>query len=293
MSRIWKQRVFDYVRWAYIDPCDPGRNIYMEMAFSGFYRALLSYAEPGWKDIIDLATGKSWIKHASGLLKDGKAHGAGWVGPTGEILVPLAEAIDRIAWIVMVLELVFEVFIKWGSAAYQVSPCEAEPTYIWWKSHTPELFSSEYDNWTIGPAWAVDAGNIGDFVSSRIDVAPGWEGYVYFAVKVERFLGLGEVTSYSCRVRQEGFGVIKESHYDVRPDPDHKGPIVFVPLTPHLTGRTFIFEVRVEASSHTAEWFAYSGISGGSLRSPDTPFRHSPQIRTGYHHDITSVIDPT
>jgi hypothetical protein len=292
MSKWWKRRVFNYVRQQYMDPCDPNQLMYFQMAMDALYLAAISYATPNWKDEIDMLTGKSWLKHASGRLKEASKAAPAWASGTGEVLVPIAEGIDTALWVVMLGGILFDAFIDWGSAAYQVKPCDQSTDYIWGRSKRPSQFESRYDEWVQGPSWATDAGNVGPNFASTTVIPPGWSGYMAFGVNISKFIGFGEVTGYSTRQTVSNSPTIKEQHWTPKPGPSNKGPLMYQIFHPHPEERIVNFEVNVSASSHLADWTVYAGYAAFSFRGPGVPFKPGTFNRSGYQKSTLSVTDP-
>lgn len=291
MAKWWKRRVFNYLRSIYIDPCDPNGLLYGQLALDASIAALVSYATPGWKDEVDLATGKSWLKHASGRLREAKKGTPVWLSEAGEILVPIAEWLDRTLWVIMVAEVLFDALISFGSAAYQVEPCDAETDYIWWRSKRPVQFESRFAEWVQGPSWQTDAGNIGSTFSSDTVIPANWKGYVVWGAKYEKFLGFGKVIKYQTRVRDGQGKVLSQQSYTVRDDNKDKGPLQFHVVHPHPTDRHVYFEVWVEATDHFMDWTCFQGYAAGALY--DSRLRHKNGLfyKSGYTKSVLSVID--
>lgn len=291
MAKWWKRRVFNYMRQVYIDPCDPNRHVYAQLAADAALAAFISYATPGWKDEVDLVTGKSWIKHAAGRLKEARRATPTWLSETGEILLSLGEAIDRILWLVMVAELLFDTFISWGSAAYQVDPCDEETDYIWWRSKRPAQFESRFSEWVQGPSWSTDAGNVGPSFASDTVIPANWKGYVCWGAKYAKFLGFGEVIKYQTRTIDETGKVLSQQSYTVHEGNQNKGPLQFHVVHPHPTDRHIYFQVWVEATDHFMDWYAFQGYAAGALYDSRLRHKDGQFYKSGYTKSTLSVTD--
>lgn len=292
MSNWWKSRYAQAITGIYVDRCDPNAIVWAQLANAEFLQALISYGSPGWKDIIDMGTGRSWLKHARSRMKEAHHTTPKWLTETGAVLGDTAEWLDKTAWLLMVIETFGGAALKWASAAYQVSPCEAAPEYGYWSSTEPLGFYDNQEGWAEGPIWITNKGNQGTVVSSELHLPAGNQGYLYCAVNYGKFIGLGGLYGWSSRMRQLGGAVLSQNDYKITPSGTTRGPIDFHWLAAQPQDRIIVYEWKPDIRGGFTETYAMSGAAGAAWHRPGIHKKGTLISMAPKAYNFQSVLDP-
>jgi hypothetical protein len=292
MSNWWKKRWAQAITGIYVDRCDPAATVWAQLADAYFLQALISYGEPGWKDTIDLGTGRSWLKHARSKMKEAERETPKWLTETGTFLGETAEWLDKKAWLLMVIETFGGAALQWASAAYQVDPCTTGGDYHWWKSTDPLGFYDNQSGWVEGPIWVAGKGNQGAIRSSELLIPAGWQGYFYAAVNCDKFVGFGGVYGWKTRmVTGEGL-VVSENSYTVTPGKPLRGPMDFHWFPVTQADRLLRWEISPDIRGGFTEWYVASGAAGASIYKLGAQDVRTTKGKIPKPWSFKSVLDP-
>lgn len=291
MGNFLRTRFGQALTGMYVDRCDPNDILWAQLANANFFRALYSYAQPGWKDEVDLLTGKSWLKHASKSLKESKDTVPHWIHGGGQMLVSTAEILDRLAWLLMVITTFGDAALQWASASYLTEPCEAAPEYGWWKSNEPLGFWNNPVDWQDGPIWIVKEGNQGTVHTSGITIPAGQQGYIAIAANFTKFIGFGELVGYETRLIELPGKVLDHQQYDIPTSGPAMGPISFVWLPPTPQARIIEWQWRAHIEGGFTECQCSSGFAAAAWHKPGVKRKGLLVVKSPRAYNFTSVID--
>jgi hypothetical protein len=292
MGNFLKTRFAQALTGIYIDPCDPNHNTYAQLAWGAIFNGLFTYAYPGWKDDVDLATGQSWLKHARRRLDAAKPNTPHWLTPAGEFLGTTAEELDKRAWQLFTIETLAGTALQWASAAYVVEPCKPGAIYSYWNSKNPLGFWDNQDGWADGPIWIVDNGNQGAVQSSSVTIPPGGGGYLVVAADYGKFVGFGNLIGWSSRMVESGGKVVQQHSWSPRPGEVHGGPIDFWYMPPVPQQRVLQYQWQPIITGGFTETYVYRGYGAACWWTSEYHKWHRVIGRAPRAYDFKSVTDP-
>lgn len=258
----------NWVAEFFANTCAPLPILYVELAAEAYLLAYSSIVLPDIKEDIKLLTGKSWLKHGKAALKaaDGPHHPI--LKRAGGLIVGGAEFVDKIAWWSFVTGVLNGSASAFVTAAYQTLPCAAPGALHWGKSSTPIGFWDQWDDWVIGPAWFAASGNVGTSFASGITLDGGQHGWIYGGWKVEPFLGLGQVTSQSIRLRRQDGVVVKENTWKAGVHSDDDTPFIFYYHHGEARTTTYTLEFTAVTNGFVFELHAVRGECAFEIWTP-------------------------
>jgi len=168
-----KEHPYLGVNWIlniFYNPCDGKPWIYIELLFPAILLAIWEYLQPGWKDIVQYATGKSWLKHGRVNLGPGALEQPTFASRGLRFLFAAAEHLDRFAWQFMVLELFKDTYIKWHSMVLNLGGCDPSVERTWGRSTIPSDGRPTNHEWQGGVTWITEEGNQVPFVGPRVQI---------------------------------------------------------------------------------------------------------------------------
>lgn len=291
MGNWYRKRYAQAITGIYVDRCDPNAIVWAQLANAEFLQAIFSYGSPGWKDVIDMGTGRSWLKHGRAKMNEGHHPRPKWLNDTGQFLGDLAEGLDRVAWLLMVIETFGGAALKWASAAYQVSPCEAHPDYGFWSSNEPLGFYDGQDSWQDGPIWVVNKGNQGAFASSRLLLPAGYQGYIYVAANFDKFVGFGGLDGWDTRIIEGSGKTVSHHSYTIPDGGASHGPIDFhwMPAVPN--DRLLRWQWRPHIIGGFTETWVTSGAASAVWHKPGVSRKSQVISYAPRAYNFSSVLD--
>lgn len=224
---------------------------------------------PGWKDIVRMATGRSWSHHARRYFEDVEKTKENWITKTGRILGEIAPVLDRALWWCAVIEGVHFTLSNWVSMAWQLHPCPEPGDDLWGTSKLPfDGRPTNYD-WQPGPSFVAQDGNITPFIVPDVHIPPGATGTLMIGARFESFIG-SEPLAVSMRILDENNNVLDQDDFDGKPYDDRfNGPMVYARRYSGATASRLRCEVRLHEGQSPLVWSAVTGYIGVRVKHVD------------------------
>lgn len=260
----------NWVAELFHNQCSPRPIIYIELAAMAYLQAFSSVVTPDIKEDIKLATGKSWLKHGKGALKNADGPHPPLLKKAGALIVGAGEAVDKTVWWLFLAGVLNGTASAYATAAYYTEPCAQPGALHWARSSTPLGFYDGWDDWNIGPGWFAVSGTDGPALSSMIAFPAGCSFWVYCGWRCEAFLGLGKVTSMTLICKDEADNFVDVVDWNADESDGEDTPFVFhyEPKIKH--GRVMSFWFRATTDGFVLELSAYSGACGYEYWTPGT-----------------------
>jgi hypothetical protein len=102
--------------------CGPSWQIWVKAAEPAALRLFWSLLPTDWKSEVKLATGKSWLKHVKGVMREGEEVLPDVLTAAGEAVFTIAEVVDQLAWWVYIASVIGDFLIEWSTLAFQMAP---------------------------------------------------------------------------------------------------------------------------------------------------------------------------
>ena len=261
MAKIRQTPNINWIVRAFYNPCDSPAWIWIECAFPAALLAIWEYLQPGWKDIVDYASGHTWVKHGKQNIGAQALKEPTWKARGVSALFEAAEELDKRAWQIMVLELLFGAYIRWHSMVWSMGPCDTTLLAASGKSKLPiDGRPTNYD-WQTGVTYFTEQGTMVPYIGQSLTVQPGawcyWVEFSHFSAFIT-----GQPLKVEVRIIRQDTGqpVWEYSQADQDLDSNDGAEYRLFHVNKEQHPITFISEVRLLEGQFPLVWSCESGF---------------------------------